>query len=183
MLYSYCELEKRLGNYSQVKKAVESGKYFKVAHGYYSDEDTNINELEVLFATYPNAILTLEGAFAFYDMSDYIPEKYVIATSQKAHKINNNKVKQLYISDELLNIGKEKVKTKYGFINIYDKERMLIELFRLKSKLSYDYFKEVINSYRKLVMEDQLDIPKLLGYLSLFSNGVSLTKQIRDVVF
>ena len=75
MIYSYSELSKKIGDYRQVKKAINGGEYFKVARGYYSDQDTKLNELESIFATHPNAVLTLESAFSFYDLSDYIPDR------------------------------------------------------------------------------------------------------------
>ena len=45
---------------------------------------------------------------------------------------------------------------------IYDRERMLIELLRRKSKLSFDLYKEVLLNYRKLI--PQLDIQKIQDY-------------------
>ena len=39
-------------------------------------------------------------------------------------------------------------------IPIYSKERMLIELIRYKTKLPFDYYKEIILNYRK-------ELPKL----------------------
>ena len=50
---------------------------------------------------------------------------------------------------------------------------MLIELIRLKAKLSYSLFKEVINSYRKLFNEGKIDNNKSIKYCSLFKNGES----------
>lgn len=182
MIYKCSELIKKLGGFNKIKAAVKRGEYFKVSHGLYSDISPFLQELENLFIRYPNAILTLQSAFSFYEMSDYVPNKYVVATSQKSHKINNDKVEQIYITKELLNIGKTIMKTKYGFVNIYDKERMLIELFRLKSKLSYSYFKEIVNSYRSLVKEEMIDINKLVKYCSMFKCGDSIKKQIREVI-
>lgn len=182
MIYSSSDLVNKLGSFSKVKAAVKKGEYFKISHGFYSDNLPATSELENLFARYPNAILTLQSAFAFYDLSDYIPTHYVVATRQGAHKIENNKVKQIYVTDELLNIGKTIVKTKYGVINIYDKERLLIELFRLKSKLSYPYFKEIVNSYRNLFKEEKLNNSKLVKYCSLFKTGLSIRKQIQEVI-
>ena len=182
MLYTYKELEEKLGNYSKVKKAVDDGLYIKVSHGIYTDESPNLSELESIFKRYPNTILTLESAFSYYDIYDYIPDKYVVASAQKAHKISNKKGNQLFMSDELLNIGKTRIKTKYGFINIYDKERLLIELFRLRSKLPYPYFKEIVNSYRELLKNDLIDVNKLASYCSKFKNGENLKKRIQEVV-
>ena len=182
MIYTCSDLINILGNFAKIKSAVKRGDYFKIAHGLYSDKSPYTCELENLFARYPNAILTLQSAFAYYDLSDYVPNCYVLATAQGAHKIQDSKAKQIYITDEFLNIGKTSIKTKYGYINIYDKERLLIELFRLKSKMSYSYFKEIVNSYRTLVKEEKIDNNKLVKYCSLFKNGSNIRKQIQEVI-
>ena len=147
MIYKTDELISKLGSKFKISQEVKKGRLFKISHGVYSDESPFLSELENIFIRYPNAILTLQSAFAFYDMSDFIPDKYVVATNQNAHKIDNVKVEQIYITNNLLAIGKTTVKTDYGFINIYDRERLLIELIRFKSKLSFAYYKEIINSY------------------------------------
>lgn len=182
MIYTTSELIQLLGNFSKINVAINKGKYHKVSHGLYSDESPYLTELESLFARYPNAILTLESAFDYYGMSDYIPDEYVVATAQNAHKIRIKKVKQIFVSNDLLNIGKTTIKTEYGIINIYDKERMLIELFRLKSKLSYDYYKEVVNSYRTLFKKGELDMYKVLKYCQCFSRKDSLLKNIQEII-
>ena len=182
MIYTCSELVQKLGSFARIKSAIKKGEYFKISHGLYSDNAPFVGELENLFARYPNAILTLQSAFAFYDLSDYIPGRYVLATSQGAHKIQNNKVEQIYITDELLTIGKTIVKTKYGVINIYDYERLLIELFRLQSKLDYSYFKEIVNSYRALYKEEKINNNKLIEYCSMFKNGKSIRKKIQEVI-
>lgn len=182
MIYTCSELINKLGSFAKIKAAIKRGEYYKVSHGLYSDKTPFISELENLFARYPNAILTLQSAFAFYDLSDYIPDHYVVATSQGAHRIQNDKVEQIYITDELLNIGKTIVKTKYGVINVYDQERLLIELFRLQSKLDYPYFKEIVNSYRALYKEEKINNNKLIKYCSMFKNGKSIRKKIQEVI-
>ena len=48
-------------------------------------------------------------------------------------------VNQGYMQNSLIKIGVKKVKTDFGYIKIFDLERMLIELFRLKTKFSYEY--------------------------------------------
>lgn len=182
MIYKTEELIKNHKNHHQIKKSLSNGKYYKVCHGLYSDVNPLLNELECIFANYPNAILTMESAFAFYDLTDYVPDKYHIATNQNAHKILNNKVSQLYMTNEILNIGKQVIQTQYGFINIYDKERMLIELFRLKKKLDYSIFREVVASYRKLAAESKLDNHKIINYCLLFKNGANIRKEIQEVI-
>lgn len=181
MIYKCSELKNKLGSFAKINSAVKRGEYFKISYGLYSDRNPYASEPENIIARYPNAIFTLQSAFSYYDMSDYVPDKYYLATFQGAHKIQNKKVKQIYITDKLLNIGKTTIKTDSGIINIYDKERLLIELFRLKNKLSFDYFKEVVNSYRKLFEEDQIDTYKLAVYCAQFNNGDNILRQIQEV--
>ena len=182
MLYTSKELIEKNNNFYAINQLLKDGKIFKVAHGIYSDVDPRLAELECLFAQYPNAILSMESAYAYYGLTDYIPEKYSIATKQNAHRIPNEKVMQMFITGDIFDIGKQMVTTKYGTINIYDKERMLVELFRLKTRFEYSFFKEVVNSYRKLASNGELDNYKIAKYCSLFKRGGSIILEIQKTV-
>ncbi len=160
----------------------KSGKLFKIAHGVYSDEMDNAADLESLFLVYKNAVLTNESAFAFYELTDTIPEMYTIATPLNSHKISFDYVKQSYMLFPFLKIGLIKVKTKYGYIQIYDKERLLVELFRQRNKFSYELYKEVVANYRKLAIENKIDFLKVFKYCDSFANGKVIRKNIEDVV-
>ena len=50
-------------------------------------------------------------------------------------------------------MGKTKMNYDGVDIVIYDKERLLVELIRNKRKFSFDFYKEIIASYRKIVHE------------------------------
>lgn len=86
------------------------------------------------------------------------------------------------MSKNIINIGKTTIKTEYGYINIYDKERLLIELFRLKSKISYEHYKEVVRSYRKLAQRGELNYNKISDYCMKFSNSERLLEQIQEII-
>ena len=62
-------------------------------------------------------------------------------------------------------------------IRIYDRERMLIELMRFRSKMPMDYYKEIIQNYRKLSYE--LDFGLVEDYAALFKNGTTLMNMIQ----
>ena len=66
-------------------------------------------------------------------------------------------------------LNKAKMKIEDTDVNIYDKERMLIELIRYKSKLPYELYKEVLNNYRKI--KDKLNFIKLYKYAQSFNNS------------
>lgn len=61
-------------------------------------------------------------------------------------------------------------------MTIYDRERMLIELFRFKKRWSYDFYKEVLNSYR--AMSEKIDFYKVSSYLKKMGCSKRLSEEI-----
>lgn len=80
-----------------------------------------------------------------------------MATSKGVKRIRNKRVKQKYENSSEFNLGVSKVIHNTIEIKIYNKERMLVELIRNKNNLPFDYYKEILSNYRKIV--DELDIP------------------------
>ena len=182
MIYTWKDIVKVEGSINNAYRSVEKRKYKKVSHGIYVDDGQLISELEQLFVRYPRATLTMQSAFDYYELSDYIPDKYYLATPYNSHTIQNNKVFQSYMSEEMMSIGRQKIVTQYGYIYIFDKERMLIELFRLKIKLPREYFLEVVSSYRVLKSMGAISMRKISEYCMKMSNGSRLLKEIQEMI-
>lgn len=182
MVLTWNDIVLKEGSVARAYLSVSERKYIKVSHGIYVDDGELISELEQLFARYPRAILTMQSAFDYYELSDYVPDKYHIVTPYNAHVINNSKVIQSYMDETIMEIGRDKINTKYGFIYIFDKERMLIELFRLKSKLSRDYFLEVVNSYRVLKNLGVVSLKKVAIYCERIPRGTKILKEIQEMI-
>lgn len=125
---------------------------FQLEKGIYSDSK-RASEEEILVKKYPNAIFTMDSAFYHYGLTDTIPEHAHLATDRDASKMKDDRVKQCFFPKEVLELGVVKELQADYEIKIYSKERMLIEVVRNKSKLPYDYYKEIIGRYRKLVNE------------------------------
>lgn len=167
MLYYYRELiEKGLNKY-QIEKKVNNKELFKISKGIYSDEEYP-SDLSIIVKKYPMAIMTLNSAFYYYELTDKIPEHYYIATDRKFYAITENCVKQIFMDKKFLEIGLTKCKIEDTEINIYDKERMLIELIRYKTKLPYELYKDVINNYRKI--KNELNFIKVYNYAKIFDS-------------
>ena len=180
MLFSYDDCLKQYGNNYQIEKAIKQKILYKLAPGVYSDKE-RVSELELITFKYPTAIFTLNSAFYYYGLTDVIPEKYYLATSKDAYKISNKEVKQLFHRDDKFKIGATTINYQNSAINIYDQERMLIELVRNKTKLPFDYYKEIIENYRKRT--DILDIEKLQEYISQFPKQNHIFNTIQLEVF
>ena len=85
------------------------------------------------------------------------------------------------MSKDILYQGRINLQTNDGIINIYNRERLLIELIRKKKQIPFDYYKEIISNYRAIV--DELDMYKIEEYLSLFKNDESLSNILQMEVF
>ena len=93
---------------------------------------------------------------------DVIPEKYYLATDRNASKIADKRVVQIFEKSDLLDLGVEIEEKNGGTIRIYSRERMLVELLRHKSKIPFDYYKEVLLNFREIIYD--LDIRVVQDY-------------------
>ncbi|MBR2554007.1 MAG: hypothetical protein IKE94_04000, partial [Aeriscardovia sp.] len=62
-------------------------------------------------------------------------------------------------------------------IRLYSKERMLIELLRYKSKLPFDYYKEILLNYRKILPRLNIQEIQDLAYDAPKRNKIMETLQ------
>lgn len=180
MVYSYQEILKKLGSRLNIEKALKNGTIFRLKDGVYSDSDI-VNPMVVISKKYTGAIITMNSAFYYYNLTDVIPRKVYVATSRDARKINDSEVIQYYLNNNILNPGKIQVDVQGNKINIYDKERLLIELVRKRASIPFDYYKEIIENYRQISYE--LDMYKIEEYVALFKNEVNLFDILQREVF
>ena len=133
-----------------ISKKIDSGELFCVGKAVYS-RDQDVPYMAVLAFKYPNAIITMHSAFYLHGLTDVIPDGYDLATDRDAAKIHEKNVRQYFIPGYFLRKGVGKMNLKGYEIPVYTRERMLIELIRYKSKLPFDYYKEIILNYRKIM--------------------------------
>ena len=168
MLFYYKELLKKGFSRYQIEKKMKNKEIYKVEKNIYSDEK-HPSDLAIIMKKYPKSILTLNSAFFYYGLTDKIPEYYYLATEKNAHSITEHTVKQIFTTKKFWDVGLTQIKIDDTEANIYDKERLLIELIRYKTKLPYELYKEVINSYRKI--KEQINFIKLYKYTKTFNNS------------
>lgn len=180
MIFLYNELRKQYKTNDKIKQMLLDKKIFKIEKGIYSDNN-NVNYLEVLTKKYPNAIFTMDSAFYYHNLTDVIPEKECLALKRNSTKISDKQIKVVYYQDKFFEIGKSNLRVNGTTIQIYDKERMLIELIRNRKKIGFDYYKEIIGNYREI--KDSLDTKKIAEYISKFAIEDHLYDVIMKEVF
>lgn len=180
MLYFRNELDKNKYSTYQLNKAIKNKELFKVDNGLYSDIEF-VNPLEIILKKYPNAIFTSDSAYYYYDLTDVIPDYFYLATKRSDSRINDKNIKQIFMPNDLFELGKTQIEIENVKINIYDEERMLVELIRKKNLIPFDYYKEIIANYRRKT--DKLDIYKIGEYISYYKNESSLYDTLMREVF
>ena len=181
MIYTHKELETTFKSDYQIKKAIAEGKIYKIERGIYS-KSPSVHPLDVISKKYPHAVFTMESAFYFHGLTDVIPQKMhlaVIRTSSR--RISSRSIVQVFVLEKLLEIGKTQIVFDGASINVYNKERMLIELIRNKKRLAFDYYKEIISSYRRRINE--LLVCDIEDYIKAFDTEDFLFKTIQEEVF
>ena len=103
-----------------------------------------------------------------------------MATSRDAAKISDPRVRQVFSPRKTLNVGKARFQ-KDGIIFVYDLGRCTIDLFRYKSKLPYDYYKEVLRNLRSRVGE--MDVRKLQDYIFKMPRQERLMRMMMNELF
>ena len=134
MLLSYKDCIDKYGSDYNIKKEIEKGYLIFKEKGIYST-NRNISEIEIILHKFPKAIFTGKSAFFYHGLSDVIPDYYYLATIRTDTRIKDTRVKQSFLKDDIFKAGITEITYNNFSIRIYNRERMLIELMRFKSKL------------------------------------------------
>ena len=180
MLYSYAECKEKYKTDYQIRKELSSGRLKRLHRGIYSDTNY-ISDLAIISKTYPNAVFTLHSAFFFQNLTDTVPDIHSIITDKDAAKIKDVRIKQYFDNNNSLKLGVETKIFDGTQIRVFNRERLLVELIRHKNKLPFDYYKEIILNYRKLIYE--LDIQAIQEYASILPKTHLVMDTLRLEVF
>ena len=181
MIMNFSQCCERFGGRYRSDQLIRDVELRKFGVGLYSDTP-DWSDVEVVLARYPNAVVTLQSAYYYYELSDSIPESIHLATDRDASKIYDERIVQHFMPTGTIGIGVVSSKFMNEEVSrIFDKERLLIETARNKTKLPYDLYKEVIESFRRI--KETLYPSKLTDYLESFPRKDAILRTIESEVF
>lgn len=175
MILTYAQCRNQFGNDYRIQNLLKTDKLFKVQEGIYST-DNYFSMPEVISIKYPDAIFTMDSAFYAHGLTDEVPDLYYLATRREASRIKDERIRQNFMKDNIFELGKAEMEFQGDKIKVYNQERMLIELIRNKSKIPFDYYKEIIGNYRNRVNE--MDFGKVREYAEHFK----ITQKIMNTI-
>ncbi len=180
MLKTRAECLKTFGSDYYINQMVAKGKLFRIDKGIFSEKEY-VPELALLSFKYPKAIITMDTAFYLYGLTDEVPDVCTLATKREAAPIADKRVKQIFMPKEILGQGRTTMDYKGFDLQIYDRERMLVELVRYKSKLPFHYYKEILGNYRRIL--PQLNTEKIRNYAEAVPKSDKVIRTIRAEVY
>ncbi len=134
--------------------ALEEGVITKIKPGLYRlvnyPWDEHSSFADVCIAN-KKAVICLLTAASYYELTTFIPTEIDVAVPNNTDKFNliYPPIKVYYYSDSYYGQGIERMYTKSGVVNIYNREKTIADLFRYKKKMGEDLVVESLKEYMR----------------------------------
>ena len=148
----------------------------KAAHGVYASPETWKDENYILSLRCPQGVLSHDEALYYHGLTDREPlqKTITIYTGYGTSRMVADGIKVFTVKKELLDIGKEIVKTSYGHdIPLYNRERTICDLIRSRNRFEIQDFQAALKTY---IMRKNKNLNRLMEYAKLFH----VDKKIRE---
>lgn len=148
----------------------------KAAHGVYASPETWEDENYILSLRCPQGVLSHNEALYYHGLTDREPlqKTITIYTGYGTSRMVADGIKVFTVKKELLDIGKEIVKTSYGHdIPLYNRERTICDLIRSRNRFEIQDFQTALKTY---IMGKNKNLNRLMEYAKLFH----VDKKIRE---
>ena len=148
----------------------------KAAHGVYASPETWKDENYILSLRCPQGVLSHDEALYYHGLTDREPlqKTITIYTGYGTSRMVADGIKVFTVKKELLDIGKEIVKTSYAHdIPLYNRERTICDLIRSRNRFEIQDFQTALKTY---IMGKNKNLNRLMEYAKLFH----VDKKIRE---
>ena len=89
------------------------------------------------------------SAYYYHGLTDHVPDKIHLAVERDGTKIRDANVVEYFVPRGTGGIGVVNAEFNGLDIRIFDRERLLIETMRMRTKMPPDLYHEVIGNFRK----------------------------------
>lgn len=155
---------------------IRNNGFEKAAHGVYASPETWEDENYILSLRCPQGVLSHDEALYYHGLTDREPlqKTITIYTGYGTSRMVADGIKVFTVKKELLDIGKEIVKTSYGHdIPLYNRERTICDLIRSRNRFEIQDFQTALKTY---IMGKNKNLNRLMKYAKLFH----VDKKIRE---
>lgn len=158
------------------KKNIKSNEK-RLLRGVYTTSK-NFDLLVAYALRYSQAVISLNTALTLYGYlinSDY--DIFDFSFKRGSRAVKDIKIHQNFISQKLFDIGITNINYGEYSLRIYDRERLLIEIFRFSDSINKKDYDKAIKNIIKDVKTKKLDTRKFDEYASKFPNYQALVEK------
>lgn len=168
-----------LMNY-EIAQFCKDGVLSRVKHGYYQLADQyEPSDEKVISRLFPDGIICMDSALFHYGYSDRTPLEWTIAfkrtVSRSRLKVDAFNMKPYFIQEKLFVLGKQEVEMNGVRLAMYDRERIICDCFKYRTKIDSEMFNKAVNAY-------VADGKKNLGNLAKYSKEMRMFNKVNDLI-
>ena len=161
-------------------RSLERGKEFAEKYGistYYASYEELLadRQVEAVYVATPNR-LHFEDCKKCLEAGKHVLCEKPLTTKREDSRIKDKRVKQSFVNDDLYDIGKCLIEYQSVKIPIYSRERLLVDLIQFRGRIPFDYYKDVIGNYRRII--NDMDFFSMEDYAEKVKGG----KKIMDAI-
>lgn len=149
----------------EITRLCKKGVLVRLKQGYFCRNDEFPCDEEIIHTIYPDGILCQDSALFHYGYTDRTPLMWTIAftrtVSRSRFHIDFFDLKPYYVEEHLLNLGKIKIDINGFPLYIYDRERVICDCFKYRTKMDSEQFNKAIFCY---VKDDKKNLYNLISY-------------------
>jgi predicted transcriptional regulator of viral defense system len=163
-----------------IKLLCDKGFIERLKRGYYQLSESEImTEEQMISAMLPEGIICMDSALFYYGYTDRTPLLWTIALPRTVSrsKLNIDTIfyKPYFVPTKFYDLGKNISEFNGTPLHIYDRERVICDCFRYRTKMDAEMFNKAINSYLK-------DENKKLNLLAKYANEMKIFNKVYDLL-
>ncbi len=144
----------------------DSGELLQLARGVFclTDYETSGNlDLEIVSLKIPKAVVCLDSALSFHELTTHIPHNISIAIPKgvKSPKMDFPPLKVYHFSKNPYESGIEYHTSDNIEIAVYDREKTIVDCFKFRNSMGMDIVIEALKNYRE---QHKPDFNKIIAY-------------------
>lgn len=164
-----------------VQEYISSHKFERVARGLYKSPEVWTDDLYVLALKNEKVVYSFDTALMLNGLTEREPSEIFVTASRayNASHLRSMGVVVNHVRDEWVDLGRTVAKTTYGNeVAVYDMERTICDILRVKDKKDPQMFAYAMKEYAKSANKN---LPRLMKYAKKFGVEAEL-RQYMEVL-
>ena len=151
-----------------IKEYLKNNNFEKVAHGLYKSPDVWTDQLYIATLKSGKAVCSFDTALMLHGLTEREPATIYLTVPRKynASRLRSRGISIYQVKEEWFDLGRTIAKTTYGNeVPVYDMERTICDLVRVKDKKDPQMFAYAMKEYAK---SPSKNLPRLMTYAKEF---------------